>query len=111
MANTRNVSLETIYGGKFTLSTHLIKPHYILGTVDTRSWISVLKRENVQSDERLGAKLRVKENRCVLFNSSIYIYINVFFLKPNEILARRNQMIKGCNYGKIRYRFSNFFDE
>ena len=39
------------------------------------------------SDERLGTKLRVTENRCVLFNSLtnvyyiyiyIYIYISVF---------------------------------
>ena len=27
----------------------------------------------VLSDERLGAKLRVTENRCVLFNLSIYV--------------------------------------
>ena len=36
----------------------------------------------VLSDERLGAKLRVTENRCVLFNSLtcvyIYIYVCVF---------------------------------
>ena len=29
----------------------------------------------VLSDERLGAKLRVTENRCVLFDSFTYIYI------------------------------------
>ena len=29
----------------------------------------------VLSDERLGAKLRVIENRCVLFNSLTYVYI------------------------------------
>ena len=28
----------------------------------------------VLSDERLGAKLRVTENRCVLFDSFTYIY-------------------------------------
>ena len=27
------------------------------------------------SDERLGAKLRVTENRCVLFNSLTYVYL------------------------------------
>ena len=30
------------------------------------------------SDERLGAKLRVTENRCVLFDSFTYIYIYLF---------------------------------
>ena len=29
----------------------------------------------VLSDERLGAKLRVIENRCVLFNSLTYVYL------------------------------------
>ena len=32
----------------------------------------------VLSDERLGAKLRVTENRCVLFDSFTYIYIYLF---------------------------------
>ena len=32
----------------------------------------------VLSDERLGAKLRVTENRCVLFNSLTYIYIYIY---------------------------------
>ena len=33
------------------------------------------KRSSVLSDERrLGAKLRVTENRCVLFNTSTYAY-------------------------------------
>ena len=32
----------------------------------------------VRSDERLGAKLRVTENRCVLFNSLTYIYIYIY---------------------------------
>ena len=27
------------------------------------------------SDERLGVKLRVTENRCVLFNPSSYVYL------------------------------------
>ena len=31
----------------------------------------------VLSDERLGAKLRVTENRCVLFDSFTYIYIYI----------------------------------
>ena len=31
-------------------------------------------RKKVLSDERLGAKLRVTENRCVLFDSFTYIY-------------------------------------
>ena len=31
-------------------------------------------RKKVPSDERLGAKLRVTENRCVLFDSFTYIY-------------------------------------
>ena len=31
----------------------------------------------VLSDERLGAKLRVTENRCVLFNSLTYVYMYV----------------------------------
>ena len=33
----------------------------------------------VLSDERLGAKLWVTENRCVLFDSFTYIYIYIFF--------------------------------
>ena len=32
----------------------------------------------VLSDERLGAKLRVIENRCVLFNSLTYVYIYIY---------------------------------
>ena len=32
----------------------------------------------VLSDERLGAKLRVTENRCVIFNRSTYVYIYIF---------------------------------
>ena len=35
----------------------------------------------VLSDERLGAKLWVTENRCVLFDSFTYIYIFFFFRK------------------------------
>ena len=30
------------------------------------------------SDERLGAKLRVTENRCVIFNRSSYVYIYIY---------------------------------
>ena len=29
------------------------------------------------SDERLGTKLRVTENRCVIFNRSTYVYLTV----------------------------------
>ena len=32
----------------------------------------------VLSDERLGAKVRVTENRCVLFNSLTYVYIYIY---------------------------------
>ena len=32
----------------------------------------------VLSDERLGAKLRVTENRCVIFNRSTYVYIYIY---------------------------------
>ena len=32
----------------------------------------------VLSDERLGAKLRVTENRCVIFNHSTYVYIYIY---------------------------------
>ena len=31
----------------------------------------------VLPDESLGAKLRVTENRCVLFNPSIYVFNNI----------------------------------
>ena len=34
-----------------------------------------LTSEKVLSDARLGAKLRVTENRCVLFNSLTYVYL------------------------------------
>ena len=37
-------------------------------------------RKRVLSDECLGAKLRVTENRCVLFNSLTYVYKHV--VKP-----------------------------
>ena len=30
------------------------------------------------SDECLGAKLRVTENRCVIFNRSTYVYIYIY---------------------------------
>ena len=36
--------------------------------------------EKVLSDERSGAKLRVTENRCVPFNSLIYVYIYKYIL-------------------------------
>ena len=36
---------------------------------------ALLARETFVTDERLGAKLRVTENRCVLFNLSIYVYL------------------------------------
>ena len=29
------------------------------------------------SDERLGAKLRVTENRCVIFNPPTYVYLTI----------------------------------
>ena len=32
----------------------------------------------VLSDERLGARLRVTENQCVLFNSLTYVYIYIY---------------------------------
>ena len=32
----------------------------------------------VLSDERLGTKLRVTENRCVLSNSLTYVYIYIY---------------------------------
>ena len=32
----------------------------------------------VLPDERLGAKFRVTENRCVLFNSLTYVYICMY---------------------------------
>ena len=42
-------------------------------------------------DECLGAKLRVTENRCVLFDSFtyiyIYIYISLFFIKNKHKLS------------------------
>ena len=30
------------------------------------------------SDERLGAKLRVTENRCVIFNRSTHVYVYIY---------------------------------
>ena len=38
-------------------------------------------------DECLGAKLRVTENRCVLFDSFTYIYISLFFIKNKHKLS------------------------
>ena len=37
--------------------------------------VSLTRTKKVLSDERLGAKLRVTENRCVIFNRSTYVYI------------------------------------
>ena len=39
----------------------------------------------VLSDERLGAKLRVTENRCVLFNSLTYVYIYIYIYTVNGL--------------------------
>lgn len=39
----------------------------------------MLVRQNF--DERLGAKLRVAENRCFLFNSLTYVMLWIFVLK------------------------------
>ena len=36
----------------------------------------------VLCDERLGVKLRVTENRCVLFDSFTYIYIYIYVSAP-----------------------------
>ena len=38
----------------------------------------------VLSDERLGAKLRVTENGCVLFDSYIYIRIYLKYIEMNR---------------------------
>ena len=35
-------------------------------------------QRKVLSDERLGAKLRVTENRCVTLNRSTYVYIYIY---------------------------------
>ena len=55
----------------------------------------IKKKNKVLSAERLGTKLRVTENRCVLFNSlsHAYIYLRLrrmrwkayFFLNPDTI--------------------------
>ena len=36
---------------------------------------SILCQTELLSDERLGAKLRVTENRCVIFNPPTYVYL------------------------------------
>ena len=40
----------------------------------------------VLSDVRLGAKLRVTENRCVLFDSFTYTYMCVYIYMSHSVL-------------------------
>ena len=53
--------------------------------------------DSVLSDERLGAKLRVTENRCVIFNRSthvyIYIYIYIYIDIALDIALWRNKAL------------------
>ena len=41
----------------------------------TLSFVPKGSSDRKLSDERLGAKLRVTENRCILFNSLTYVYL------------------------------------
>ena len=69
----------------------------VLNAVVAELGIYKLVAQTVLSDERLGAKLRVTENRCVLFDSFtyIYIYIYIFFFSILAGLRRR-----GCGHSK-----------
>ena len=44
----------------------------------TLSFAPKRSSDRVLSDERLGAKLRVTENRCVIFNPPTYVYIYIY---------------------------------
>ena len=37
------------------------------------------------SDERLGAKLRVTENRCVIFNPPTYVCIHIYITNKEAL--------------------------
>ena len=45
---------------------------------ETLSFAPKRSSDRTLSDERLGAKLRVTENRCVIFNRSTYVYICIY---------------------------------
>ena len=52
-----------------------------MGMVDhlyTYIYIYIYIYINVDVESTLGAKLRVTENRCVIFNRSTYIYIYIY---------------------------------
>ena len=48
----------------------------------TLSFVPKRLSDRTQSDECLGAKLRVTENRCVPFNSLTYVYIYIYIHHP-----------------------------
>ena len=53
--------------------------HKVLNAVVAELSIHKLKnQEKDLSDERFGAKLRVTENRCVVFDFSTYVYIYIY---------------------------------
>ena len=53
----------------------------------------------VLSDERLGAGLRVTENRCVLFDSFTYIYIYIYIYScPYHLTEHPLQQLKLLNF-------------
>ena len=60
--------------------------------------LNALVAEQVLSDERLGAKLRVTENRCVIFNRStyvyIYLYIYIFLRKTRKTKQKKVKVIQ-----------------
>ena len=54
--------------------------HKVLNALVAELSIHKLKNSRRRHDERLGAKLRVTENECVLFNSLTYVYIYNMFI-------------------------------
>ena len=67
----------------------------------------------VLSDERLGAKVRVTENRCVLFDSFTYIYIHTYIYISIYIYHINCSVIQGFpalrKAVKTREKISFFF--
>ena len=67
------------------LSIHKLK--------NERGRINSLRK--VLSDEHLGAKLRVTENRCVLFNSLTYVYRYIYiYFSNSDGMESRYKMVK-----------------
>ena len=90
MLNARNVSLQTLYGGQFTLSTPLIKPNYL--NISLNDEVEAFPVQNLPWKVQLftpsmRTTLRQKENsvhiqRSAKFNSVSNEYVMVIICYP-----------------------------